>query len=133
MNSYSNNKIQETEIKIVSVYLILIATILYLIFFYKEHASAIDEVYGTDYESHYPNTDSYFQIMAVLLLIGQGILLYYSYLDLQRDIESYNRTGHPVDIQASYNYFYFKLFTVTGIAILLYTAFFVDVNDTTYA
>ena len=116
-------EMQKINIEIICVCLTIICSLLYLLIYYKERATLIDEQYGTNFQKKYPNTTNYSKIIVIIFTITNSIFLYYAYIDLKNSITKYKKTGNDTGLDSSYNSFYANLLQFTGTLIVLYNVF----------
>ncbi|MDD2203113.1 MAG: hypothetical protein PHT75_04410 [Bacilli bacterium] len=119
-NENPKYEIQRINTKIICIYLTIFASLLFLIIYYKERATLIDQQCGTNFRNNYPDTTHYNKIIVTIFILTDSIFLYYAYTKLQDTINRYKKTGDDAGLDSSYNSFYANLFEFTGTLIILY-------------
>jgi hypothetical protein len=127
-NNNWQNEIAKIDWQINGIYLTIISSILYLIMKYNEKEKIITDLYNLNYQPMILNTDDYDKIIAILLVISDGIFLYSSYNELVDAIATNKKTGYNPSLNSAYNSFYADLLEFSGDLINLYNAFTNDNN-----
>lgn len=129
-NKEFEKELLDINIKISCLFFLILTTTLYLIIFYKRRAEIIDDKCNTNYQDKYPDTSNYLRVIVIILLLVNGIFLYYSYQNLKDSINEYNITGVYSNVEANCNSFYTNLLQFGAVLITFYNVFVLDIDTT---
>lgn len=117
--SHLETRLGLANIMIVGTYVSIISSILFLIYNYQLKEDIIESLEGK-VESALASERINGTLIAVLLLVTSSILLYNAYVNLQLNIDTYEKTGVSTSLESSKLGFYAALLLFSGTIINLY-------------